>query len=138
MPQNSLSKIPGQVDPALDSSETSAAGPEGAEDRLKEAKAILAGQCKARAMVTLPRIDSFLESGFNDQQVPPLPEAVRQIKDWLNLQGHYGGRPVACCKTADGVLAVLAVGDEQIESILKGLTSEERARVVVEDPDPTV
>ena len=89
-------------------------------------------------MVPEPRIDSFLESAFKDERDPPLPEAMQEIKDWLYLQARYGGRPVACCKTSEGALAVLAVGDAEVDALLEGLTREERARVVVEYPDPSV
>ncbi len=68
-------------------------------------------------------------------QEPPVTEAAkRKVTDWLNLQAHYPDRLVACFTTAEGVLTVLAEGEEEIEALYQGLSDTEAAQVVVKDP----
>src|SRR5262249_60387124 len=110
--------------------------PENMEIKIKRAKEIIAGQVRPPRMPTPPTVTAFLERAVNGRQPPAEPEAVQKITDWLNLQAHYGGGPVACFTTAEGFLAVLAAGPEEVEALLKGLSDEEGARVVVEYPEP--
>ncbi len=71
-------------------------------------------------------------TGLAEAAVTPRPA------DWLNLQAAYGGRLTACFTTADGVLAVLAWGEDEVGALIAGLTDAEREKVVIEFPDSPV
>ena len=64
-------------------------------------------------------------------RVPPL-----RIRNAFNLQYHYGGRAVACFESPSGVVAVLAVGAENIAKLLKSLSADEVDHLVIKYPMP--
>jgi hypothetical protein len=86
-------------------------------------------------MVAAPGVDRFLEREFGNVKPPPTPQAIRRLTDRLSLEACYGGRPVACFTTAEGALAVLAAGEQEITALLIGLSAEEAAKVVVLDSE---
>ena len=49
---------------------------------------------------------------------------------------HYRGQSVACFRTPEGVLTVLAVGEAELRALLKGLSPIEGAKVYITDTDP--
>jgi hypothetical protein len=106
------------------------------KSKIERAKGIIAGTVQPQAMVTAPAVKLFLERELKTFVPPATPEAIQKITDSLNLQAHYGGRSVACFTTIEGVLAVLACGDEEIDALLKSLSPEDAAKVLVEHPDP--
>jgi hypothetical protein len=99
------------------------------------AKEIIAGRINPPALVVTPEIERFLKKEFGSLNPPPTPEAIRRITERLSLQAHYGGRPVACFTTVSGDLAGLAAGESEIETLLRGLSNEETAQVIVTDSE---
>lgn len=100
------------------------------------AKDAIAGRTRPPALATPPEVDEFLRKEFGGVEPPPTREALRRIADRLSLESLYGGRPVACFTMADGGLAVLACGGREIEALLRGLSDEEAAKVVILDTEP--
>lgn len=97
------------------------------------AKDIIAGRIQPPALVATPEIETFLQREFGNVQQRPTEEAIRRITERLCLEAHFGGQPVACFTTPAGTLAVLASGERDVEALLRGLSDEEQAKVVVTD-----
>jgi hypothetical protein len=109
--------------------------PERRDQIVARAKEIIAGRRPADPMVEAAGVETFLRHEADRFPAPLDPAARRRIADALNLQAHYGGLPVACFTTAEGVLAVLAAGESEVDALFQGLGAEEAARVVVHYPD---
>lgn len=109
--------------------------PETTAALVSRAKDIIAGRTQPPALVAPPGVEQHLRREFGGGE-PPTADALRRITKRLSLEAHYGGRPVACVTTRAGTLAVLASGDREVEALLRGLSDEEGARVVVTDTVP--
>ena len=110
--------------------------PEGKGALIVRAKDVIAGRIRPPAMVVPPEVDEFLQKEFGGVEPPPTPEAIRRIADHLSLLMYYRGLPVACFTMADGEMVVLASGDREVEALLRGLSEEEAAKVVIADTEP--
>lgn len=121
------------TDTILEEADPTAAVRDAMTDVVTRAKAILSGQ---RAVPPLPapaEVETFLARQYAGLSPSPTPDAVRMIRERLTLEAVYRGTPVACCTTADGDLAVLAEGDDEIAYVLASLNDDEAHRVVVLD-----
>ncbi len=118
-----------------------ALSPEIQAAKIRRAKEIIGGRHRPEPLILSPWVTEFLEHERKHGQlkeIEPTEEALQDITDWLNLQAHYGGHMIAWHRTGQGVLTVLAVGADEIEALLKGLSPEEVAEVVIDFPDPPV
>lgn len=107
--------------------------------QLAHARAVLAGtSAPTEPMPTPQAVQSLLDRGVAERGQYYTAEAARREADQLNLQAHYGGRPVACTTTPDGILVPLASGDDEIDALFDYLTPEERARVEIRHPPPFI
>ena len=77
-----------------------------------------------------------MQREFVGYEPPPTAQAIRDITDRWALVATYQGEPIATYRTADGDIAVLGVGEDEIRALLRGLDHHERSNVVVEDTDP--
>jgi hypothetical protein len=93
------------------------------------ARDIIAGRVVPPALVPPPEVVAFLES--ERASAPASPAALRHLTSQLTLQVRYAGRAIACFVPPGGEPVVLAVGDTEIEELLRALTEAEGARVVV-------
>lgn len=93
------------------------------------ARDIIAGRVVPPALVPPPEVVAFLER--ESATAPASPAALRHLTSQLTLQTRYAGRAIACFVPPGGEPVVLAVGDTEIEELLRALTEEEGARVVV-------
>lgn len=99
------------------------------EQLVQRAKDIIAGRF-VPARLCSPQVERVATS-LNRQET----KQQRHAEDWLNLQSLYGGYATACFTTNEGQITVLAWGDEEIHSLLNGLTEHERKQVTIEFPD---
>ena len=67
-------------------------------------------------------------------RLPPHSKPPLWLTTAVNLQVHYGGRAVACFQSPSGAVAVLADGEEKIGELLKFLSDDEIARIVIKYP----
>jgi hypothetical protein len=107
--------------------------PEKIDTLVARAKDIIAGRVRPEALALTPEIEKFLKRESEKWNPPPTPEAIRFISDRLSLEAHYKGEPVALFTTADGIQAVLAVGEREICTLLERLSMEEEAKVLISD-----
>ena len=71
------------------------------------------------------------------KRLPLDGEPPRWLRDAFTLQAHYGGRAVACFQASpSSEVAVLAVGEQAIGTLLKSLSDEEAERIVIKYPAP--
>jgi hypothetical protein len=70
---------------------------------------------------------------LKEHGIVPTPEARRRMVDSFTLQYYYEGFHVAYRPTSQGP-EVLAVGDEEIGRLLRGMDQEERAKIKVGQP----
>ena len=110
--------------------------PERSAALLARAKDIIAGRIHPDPLSDWPGADARLQADFGDKIPPPTAEAVRAIKEDWSLEYNYRGKPVICYRMDNGVLAVLGEGDEEILSILTGLSDNERHDTIVLDTHP--
>ncbi len=111
------------------------ASPEVMKSIIDRAKKIITGQMQRQAMEIHPDVAAFLEKN-KQKMASASPEVSQKIIDSLNLQALYPGRRVACFIAPEGFLVVLACGEEEIPALLKGLSPEETAKVVIKYPEP--
>jgi hypothetical protein len=127
-------KVAFPTDPAeTDSERDDELSPETAAGLIARAKDVLAGRVQPAVLVVPPQVEQFLQRELGEGKRRPTAEALRRITDRLCLEAHYGGRPVACTTTQAGTLAVLASGERQVEAVLRGLSEEEKPKVVIID-----
>jgi len=107
--------------------------PEMKNSVITRAKEIMACRICPPSMAVPPEVERFLQREFSGCNPPPTPEAIRRISEDLSLQAHYRGIPIACFTTAEGYLTVLASGESEIFALLKGLSHEEGAKILVTD-----
>jgi hypothetical protein len=107
--------------------------PEMKDALIARAKEIIAGRIRPSAMVVPPEVEKFLQREIAGFDPPPTPKAIRHITEQLCLQAIYRGEPVACFTTADGMLTVLASGENEIWTLLQELSEDERVKVVITD-----
>ena len=100
---------------------------------IRRAKNIIAGIERPPALDTTAQVSAFLEYHKRTGVLTEESE-IREVRDDLNLQAHYSGRQVACVKTADGILAVIAC-DGEIDLLFKELTQAELRKVTIMFPD---
>lgn len=112
--------------------------PEALAAVVERAQEVIAGRVPARPMATHPEVGRILARELKEKGEYYTEAALRRTTDSLNLQAHYGGRPVACFTAADGTLDVLAWGEAEIEALFLGLTAEERDRVDIRHPPPFI
>lgn len=103
---------------------------------IERAKAIIAGRMRPEPMVTPRIVEEFLKSNVTNLEPEPAPEALRTIRDSLNLQAHHGGQVVACLETEEAGMVVLACGGDEIDALRRGLSAEEWGKVNIEFPRP--
>jgi hypothetical protein len=107
--------------------------PAAKEALLARARDIIAGRVKPPRMEAPPgRLEAFHKE-FAGYDPPPTEEAIRFFTEQWHLDYTYRGKSVVCCRTSEGDLAVLGVGEEEIVAILLGLDDEEQSKVVVMD-----
>ena len=70
---------------------------------------------------------------LNAHGIVPTPEARQRMVDSFTLQYYYEGFYVAYRPTSQGP-EVLAVGDEEIGRLLRGMDQEERLKIKVGQP----
>ena len=84
-------------------------------------------------MPTPPEVEEFLKREYGHFDPPVTAAAIHRITEDLNLQAQYRGVPVACFRTADDILAVLACDEAEIRALLWGIPSTERCGVLILD-----
>jgi len=62
-------------------------------------------------------------------------EERQKLIDAYTLRYYFGGQEVICRHTPDG-LAAMAVGPEEVKTLLDKMSSEEKANVRIEKPQP--
>jgi hypothetical protein len=70
---------------------------------------------------------------LNEHGIVPTPEAQQRMVDSFTLQYYYEGFYVAYRPTSQGP-EVLAVGDEEIGRLLRGMDQEERLKIKIGQP----
>lgn len=70
---------------------------------------------------------------WNDKHIVPTPEALERMTDLFTLQYYYEGFDVAYRRASQGV-EVLAVGHNDIGSLLRGMDKEARRDIKVGQP----
>jgi hypothetical protein len=70
---------------------------------------------------------------LNEHGIVPTPEARQRMVDSFTLQYYYEGFYVAYRPTSQGP-EVLAVGDEEIGRLLRGMGQQERLKIKVGQP----
>lgn len=111
-----------------------------ARDLVRRAREIIAGRLTPPPLATHPYVAEYLRDLLpgrpEDNGHGPAPAVSQQTRDWLNLQAYHGGQAVATFTTPDGVMAVLAVGFDEIRALRAGLTGVDLSGVAIEFPDP--
>ena len=116
-----------------ESAKEEALAPERKDALVNRAKDIIAGRTPPPELIAPPEVRQFLNREFGEAERKPTADALRRATEWLSLEAHYAGRPVACFTTRAGGLAVMASGEIEVEAVLRGLSDDERAKVVVID-----
>jgi len=99
------------------------------------AKDIIAGRIPPDPIPVPSIVVEFLDEEFRRFHPQPTAEARRFLTEDLSLQAIYKGTPIASIRMSDRSLAVLAVGEDEIRTLLTHLNNDENADVVIRDTD---
>ncbi len=103
---------------------------------LARARDVISGRVVPPKMEAPPgRLEAFHKE-FAGYDPPPTQEAIRFLTERWHLDYTYAGVSVVCCRTGNGDLAVVGVGEDEIVALLRGLDDEDRSKVVVMDTEP--
>jgi len=97
------------------------------------AKDIIAGRIPPDPIPVPSIVVEFLDEEFRRFHPQPTAEARRFLTEDLSLQAIYKGTPIACQMLPGDKYTVLAVGNREIEVLLRGLSSSESTKVIVLD-----
>jgi hypothetical protein len=87
-----------------------------------------------RGVLYIPQeIVELVDAQVRGQSVPA--EQRQKLIDAYTLRYYFGGQEVVCRQSPQG-LAALAVGPEEVKTLLDKMTPEEKATVRVEKPEP--
>lgn len=100
---------------------------------LAHARDVIAGRVQPPPLPVPPEVERFLQHEFGPGGMEVTPAALRRITERLCLEAIYRGQPVVCVTTPAGTVAVVATGETEIFALLKGLSGEERSKVMFTD-----
>lgn len=98
------------------------------------ARDIIAGRMPPPELGSTPEIDAHMQREYGHLEPPPTTEALRFLKNQLLLDAHHSGQVVACLLLDNDELAVLAVGQHEVQALLQSLSDEQGSKVVVVYP----
>jgi hypothetical protein len=135
-PEREHDRTESQTEPSLDQLELGI----GKEFREVDEQGVpvMMSRPKPRGLLPIPReVEQIIVKEeallLNEHGIVPTPEARQRMVDTFTLQYYYEGFYVAYRPTSQGP-EVLAVGDEEIGRLLRGMDQQERLKIKVRQP----
>ena len=106
---------------------------EGKTALVTRAKDVIAGRTPPPPFLVPVEVEEFVQKEITRFPAMPTPEAIRHIREQLSLQAVYKGIPVASYTMPDGSLSVLGAGEQEIRTLLEGLSEDEEVKILIMD-----